>query len=184
MRHYPVVILNAAPWLLGLPLWLAATADTRAGDAIQSAGDILQLVLPATAAGLTLAYQDWHGTLQFGESAGVTLGLTYGLKYSVPETRPNGGSESFPSAHTSISFCSAEFLRKRYGWEYGIPAYAAASFVAYSRVEAGEHHPQDVVAGAAIGITTSFLFTRPYKGWTIQLEGDTKHCGIRLKRSW
>ncbi len=33
-----------------------------------------------------------------------------------------------------------------------VPAYAAASFVAYSRVESREHYPHDVVAGAGIGI--------------------------------
>jgi len=124
-------------------------------DTISSAGDVLQLVLPATAGGLTLGYRDWQGSWQLAESSALTLGVTYGLKYTVHETRPNGGSQSFPSGHTSISFSAAEFMRKRYGWEYGIPAYAAASFVAYSRVEAGEHHPHDVVDGAEIGIMSS-----------------------------
>jgi len=96
---------------------------------------------------------DGNGALEFGESAALTLGVTYGLKYTVNEKRPNGGGQSFPSAHTSISFSSAEFMRKRYGWEYGIPAYAAASFVAYSRVEAGEHHPHDVVAAQPLELS-------------------------------
>ncbi len=143
-----------------------------------------QYVLPATAGGLTLGYRDYKGTLQFGESAALTLGVTYGLKYAVNERRPNGGSESFPSAHSSISFSAAEFMRKRYGWKYGVPAYAAASFVAYSRVEAREHYPQDVVAGAAIGIASSYIFTRPYKGWHVQAEAGDKYYGIRLSRSW
>src|SRR5207245_3778501 len=100
--------------------FLCLTAGVAwAGDSIAEAGDVLQFVLPATAAGLTLGYRDWTGALQFGESAGVTLGVTYGLKYAVNEKRPNGGSESFPSAHSSISFSAAEFMRKRYGWEYG-----------------------------------------------------------------
>ena len=156
----------------------------RASDGIETAGDILQFVLPATAGGLTLGFQDYRGTLQFGESAGLTLGVTYALKYTVNETRPNGGTHSFPSAHTSISFSAAEFMRKRYGWEYGIPAYAAASFVAYSRVEANEHYPHDVIAGAAIGIASSYLFTRPYKGWHVQAEAGDKYYGIRLSRAW
>src|SRR5215831_6788528 len=122
--------------------------DACAGDAIETAGDILQYVIPATAGGLTLGYRDYRGTLQFGESFALTEGVTYGLKYTVNETRPNGSKQSFPSGHTSVSFCGAEFIRKRYGWELGIPAYAAASFVAYSRVEANEHYPQDVIAGA------------------------------------
>ena len=75
-------------------------------------------------------------------------------------------------------------MRKRYGWEYGIPAYAGASFVAYSRVESGEHYPHDVIAGAAIGIVSSYIFTRPYKGWQVQAEGDAHYFGIRLNRNW
>jgi len=153
-------------------------------DTISSAGDVLQLVLPATAGGLTLGYRDWQGSLQLAESSALTLGVTYGLKYTVHETRPNGGSQSFPSGHSSISFSAAEFMRKRYGWEYGIPAYAAASFVAYSRVEAGEHHPHDVVAGAAIGIMSSYLFTRPYKGWHVELEADGKFYGVSFSHNW
>lgn len=189
---YPVSISQSRrPWrmcrlLAGaiFSIYLTASVGARAGDSIATAGDVLQYVLPATAAGLTLYYKDGEGALQFGESAALTLGVTYGLKYTVDETRPNGGEHSFPSAHTSISFSAAEFMRKRYGWEYGVPAYAAASFVAYSRVEAGEHYPHDVVAGAAIGIVSSYIFTKPYKGWHVQAEADGKYFGISLSRAW
>jgi len=163
-------------------LWIIAPT-VKASDAIASAGDILQIALPITAAGLTLAYRDGEGALQFGESASVTLGVTYALKYTVNETRPDGGHQSFPSAHTSISFSAAEFMRKRYGWGYGVPAYALASVVAYSRVEAREHYPHDVIAGAAIGIASSYIFTRPYKGWHVQAEADGRYWGIRLSRN-
>src|SRR6266536_1249327 len=83
-----------------------------AADGIQTAGDVLQFVLPATAAGLTLGHRDGHGALELGESLAVTLGVTYALKYSVNERRPNGGSQSFPSGHTSVSFSAAEYMRK------------------------------------------------------------------------
>src|SRR5436190_14275720 len=92
---------------------------THGKSGIETSGDILQFVLPGAAAGLTLGYRDGPGALEFAESAGLTLGTTYGLKYTVNETRPNGGGQSFPSAHTSISFCAAEYMRKRYGLEYG-----------------------------------------------------------------
>src|SRR5260370_1228210 len=155
-----------------------------AADGIQTTGDVLQFVLPATAGGLTLGYRDGQGALQLGESLAVTLGVTYALKYSIDERRPNGGSQSFPSGHSSISFSAAEFMRERYGWEYGVPAYAAASFVAYSRVESGEHYPHDVVAGAAIGMMSSYLFTRPYKGWHVEVEADGKSYGVSFSHSW
>jgi membrane-associated phospholipid phosphatase len=169
-RAFPIPVL-----ILALSFGLNSAF---AKDGIETAGDILQYVLPATAAGLTLAHKDGQGALQFGEAAALTL------KYTVDEKRPNGGKESFPSGHTSISFASAEFMRKRYGWEYGVPAYALASFVAYSRVESGQHHAHDVIAGAAIGIASSYIFTRPYAGWNVELQADGKYYGMKLSRSF
>ena len=158
--------------------------NVKASDSIQTAGDVLLVILPATAAGLTIGFKDRTGTLQFGKSAALTLGTTLGLKYAIEEERPDGGRHSFPSAHASISFTSAEFMRKRYGWEYGMPAYAAALFVTYSRIEARKHYVHDVIAGAAIGIGSSYLFTREYKGWHMQAEADNKYYGMRMSRAW
>ena len=171
-------------WFCAVPVHLSTLVDLHASEGIRQAGDVLQYALPATAIGFTIGHKDGEGAVQFGKSAALTLGVTYGLKYTVDETRPNGGRHSFPSGHTSISFSSAEYMRKRYGWEYGAPAYAAASFVAYSRVESREHHPQDVLAGAGIGLLSSTLFTKPYKGWHAGLEGDTKGVALTLSRHW
>jgi membrane-associated phospholipid phosphatase len=156
----------------------------HASGGIETAGEVFTFLLPATAAGLTVHFMDTEGMIQFGESAALTLGVSYGLKYTINETRPNGGDHSFPSNHTSISFASAEFMRKRYGWEYGIPAYIAATFVAYSRVESKQHYTQDVIAGAAIGIGSSYLFTKPFKGWQVSLDVDHEYYGIILSRTW
>ncbi len=70
---------------------------------------------------------------------------------------------SFPSGHASAAFSGASFIQKRYGWQYGIPAYLAASFVGYSRVEADQHYVEDVLAGAAIGIISTFIFADSYQ---------------------
>ena len=178
---------NSAPRALLTAVAFLATfgcGTLAASDSIRSTGDILQYVLPATAIGLTIGHKDGDGALQFGESFATTLGVTYTLKYTINAQRPNGGDQSFPSGHTSTSFASAEFMRKRYGWEYGVPAYVAASFVAYSRVESDQHYTRDVVAGAAIGILSSYLFTKPYDGWQVGLEGDLKGLGIRLSRTF
>ena len=178
---------------IGVLLWsLCCTVPLAASDAIQTSGDILQFALPALAMGATIGHQneedgrlwDRKGTLEFAESAAVTLGVTYALKYGLNTTRPNGGSHSMPSGHSSISFSSAEFLRKRYGWEWGVPAYAAASWVAYSRVESNQHHPEDVVVGAGIGILSSYIFTRPYRGWNATVTADTHSVGILISRTW
>jgi membrane-associated phospholipid phosphatase len=181
MKQY---ILYANIVLFVILFCLTFRVTVQASDNIETAGDVLLIILPAAAAGLTIGFKDSEGTLQFGKSAALTIGATYGLKYAIKEERPNGGSHSFPSAHASISFVSAEFMRKRYGWGYGIPAYAAALFVAYSRVEARQHYTHDVLAGAVVGIGSSYLFTSPYEGWNIRAEADHKYYGIRLSHIW
>lgn len=133
---------------------------------------------------MTLGLKDWQGTLELAESEGVATVTTYAFKYGLNTRRPNGGHMSFPSEHSSISFSAAEFLRKRYGWEAGVPAYVAASFVAYSRVESRQHYSYDVIGGAAIGILSSYIFTRPYKGWEIKTEAGPGLHGLFLSRSW
>jgi membrane-associated phospholipid phosphatase len=161
-----------------------ADAARAAADDIETAGDILQDLLPAATAGALIGHRDTEGAGQFGESFALTLGTTYALKYVIDEKRPNGGHYSFPSGHTSSSFSCAEFLRERYGWEYGLPAYLAATFVGYSRVESRNHYAHDVAAGAAIGILSSYLFTTPFRGWQVALSGDRRSLGVTFSRAW
>lgn len=80
---------------------------------------------------------------------------TYGLKYAIDADRPNGGGQSFPSGHTAAAFMGAEFIRKEYGWWWGAPAYAAASWVGYTRVESNNHYWRDVLGGAALGVLSN-----------------------------
>lgn len=179
------------PLQLGLLLMLAEN-PLAAARAIESSGDILQFALPVFALGTTVGHRntaddrlwDRQGTIEFTTSAAVTLAASYALKYSLNTPRPNGGRYGMPSAHTSISFSSAEFVRKRYGWEWGVPSYAAASWVAYSRVESRHHHAEDVVVGAGIGILSSYLFTKPYHRWEVGLTGDTHSIGLNFTRDW
>ncbi len=158
--------------------------SSQAADGIKSAGDILQLALPAFAGGMALEHRDRTGVIDLGESAIVTLGLTYSLKYSVKEKRPDGGNYSFPSGHTSISFCAAEFVDRRYGWKFGVPSYAVASFVGYSRVEAKRHYTRDVIAGGAIGFASSYLLTKPFKNVSLEPIANANEHGIELSMSW
>ena len=86
-----------------------------ASDTVENAGNILQVMLPVSGAGIALARNDREGLIQLAESGALTLALTFGMKYTIPAVRPDGGEHSFPSGHTSISFSSAEFIRERYG---------------------------------------------------------------------
>lgn len=86
---------------------------------------------------------------------GRSVVVTQVLKYSISESRPNGGKHSFPSGHTSAAFSGAEFIRREYGWGWGVPAYLTASYVGWSRLETHSHRLDDVLAGAAIGILSN-----------------------------
>jgi membrane-associated phospholipid phosphatase len=165
-------------------LVLCGTPARASGDAAKSAGDVLQFALPATAAALTVGFHDGEGARQMAWSTALTLGTTLTLKAVVNERRPNGDPHSFPSGHASISFESAEFMRRRYGWAFGVPAYALATFVGYSRVESREHYMHDVVAGTVIGVGSSLIFTRPYHGWHASVRGDASAFDVVFSRCW
>jgi membrane-associated phospholipid phosphatase len=131
---------------------------------IESTGDILLFALPATALGSTLIIGDKEGTWQFTKGFVLNQALTLGLKYATDKKRPfNNGDRAFPSGHTSTTFQSASFIQRRYGWKYGIPAYALASFTGFSRINAQKHDGWDVLAGALIGVGSTYLFTTPYQ---------------------
>ena len=56
-------------------------------------------------------------------------------KFLVDKRRPNEANNlSYPSGHSVASFSGAAFLQSRYGSAWGIPAYAGAFFVGYSRI--------------------------------------------------
>lgn len=131
-----------------------------------------------------MGLKDWQGSLELAESEGVSAAATLSLKYGLNTRRPNGGHQSFPSEHSAVSFSAAEFLLKRYGWEAGVPAYAAAAFVGYSRVESRQHYSYDVIGGAAIGVLSSYIFTKAYKGWQIKTEAGPGLYGLFLSRNW
>ncbi len=65
---------------------------------------------------------------------------------------------SFPSGHTSLAFATAASLSIQCKkWYVTLPAYAWAASVGYSRMYLGVHYPTDVLAGAAIGVGSSYL---------------------------
>jgi membrane-associated phospholipid phosphatase len=132
---------------------------------ITTAGDILQMAIPAVALGSTFIWNDDNTkpTWQFVKAYGTSLVLQQALKHIVLKPRPDGSDNySFPSGHTTSAFSGASFIQRRYGWKYGVPSYLLASFVGYSRIQAKKHDGWDVLAGATIGIGTSYLFTKPY----------------------
>jgi undecaprenyl-diphosphatase len=73
---------------------------------------------------------------------------------------PYDGAEngqSFPSAHTSLSFATATSLSLIYKkWYVTVPAFVWATGVGYSRLYLGQHYPSDVIVGAAVGTAGAY----------------------------
>lgn len=131
---------------------------------IETSGDVLLVALPVSAFATTLILKDRKGTWQFAKGFALNGAVTYILKKALNKPRPyHNGDNAFPSGHTSITFQSASFIHRRYGFKYSIPAYALAGFTAYSRINAQRHDGYDILAGAVVGIGSSFLFTTPYQ---------------------
>jgi len=150
-------------WVFLIALIIGAPpCHLYADDGVETAGDILQVALPVWAYAMTFTNDDSEGSIQFTRSFLTTMAATYTLKLTVDRERPNGGNMSFPSGHTSAAFSGAAFIQMRYGWLYGSMAYAGAAYVGWSRVVTDNHYPEDVIAGAGIGIISAAIFTKPY----------------------
>lgn len=91
---------------------------------------------------------------------------TEGLKYATNRKRPNGGNNmSFPSGHASSTATLAASISEMYDWDLrlAIPLYAYTAFVGASRIQAGEHHLSDVVAGITLGTVVGTSFAKYHK---------------------
>ncbi len=156
-----------------------------ASDGAETAGDVLRWLIPGVAFGTTFHLNDSEGRKQFYKGFASNLGVTYGLKWAISKERPNGeDDDSFPSGHTSMAFQGAAFIHRRYGLKYAVPAYVGSAFVAWSRVDSDNHDTVDVLAGAAVGIASSFLFTRSYQGVVVTPVASGNYYGVEVGFQW
>lgn len=172
-------------WVITL-VFLCLQTTFSQDETVKTSGDVLVFTLPAITLGATLIKGDTKGTWQFAKGFLVNGALTFGLKSMIAKERPNmENNDSFPSGHTSVTFQSASFIQKRYGWKYGIPAYILASYTGFSRINSKKHDIYDVLAGAAIGIGSTYLFTTPYQQEHMELTfnaGDGNYLlGFKYK---
>lgn len=132
---------------------------------IERAGTGLAIALPIAAAGIAWAKDDARlGWAQLFAETALTVGTSYALKQVVHEGRPNGMDDSsFPSNTTALAASGSSFLWGRYGWRYGLPVTAVTGFVAYSRVQARDHHLSDTVASIGISALYGYIVTTPFQ---------------------
>jgi membrane-associated phospholipid phosphatase len=147
--------------LAAMPAWAGSP-----NDGIEKAGVDVAIALPVVAGGISLYKDDWQGLAQFVTVTAATVGSAYLLKHVVHEERPDGlDDRSFPSDTAALAFAPASYMWDRYGWQYGAPAYVAAAFVGYSRVESKNHHWWDVAASAGMAWGFSRIVTSRYHNY-------------------
>ena len=164
---------------------LALAAAPARADSIETAGTALAIALPLTAAGIAFSKKDWNGLVDLGLTTVATVGTAYALKHVIKEKRPDGSDfQSFPSDTSALASSGSSFLWARYGWQYGLPAFAASSFVSYSRVEAKKHHWYDTAASTVLAIGYSALFTPRFNKYAIYSSLEASPDGAMLRFSY
>ena len=95
--------------------------------------------------------------------------VTTAMKQIVGRERPDqSGNDSFPSGHTSDSFCFAAVIDHRLGHGWGIPAYGLALFTGLSRMESDKHWLSDVAMGAGLGTIIGYSVSKNHDDWPYQ----------------
>ncbi len=144
-------------------LRLAASAAWITSAAAAPSGDTAEDWWIAKAKGLGV---------QAGEGAFMRQSVGF-LKQSADRRRPNGGSGSFPSLHATATASYATLASRNIEtlqWssaatkasQLGLGALTAAT--AWSRVEAHQHYPSDVLAGMALGHFLGAFSTAAFMG--------------------
>jgi membrane-associated phospholipid phosphatase len=147
--------------ILGLAVLGAPAANAKA---LTTVGTGVAIALPLIAGGISVYKDDWTGVGQLGLDTIATVGTVYALKNIVRERRPDGSDwQSFPSDTTALAASGSSYLWARYGWQYGLPAFAATQFVSFTRVDAKKHHWYDTAASSLIAIGYSQIFTTRFR---------------------
>jgi membrane-associated phospholipid phosphatase len=169
-----------------LALHSAPAAAGNGPDVV--ATDVLTAVVPLT--GLAVAYftDDVEGQKQWLRNTTVNQVLVSALRIGFNETslgeRPNGNPYGFPSGHQAFIMSGATFLGERYGWKWGTPAYMAAAYVAYVRVDEDKHHWRDVLAASALAYGVALVTVTPENATYLAPVIGPDFLGLRFERSF
>ncbi|MGH7799983.1 MAG: phosphatase PAP2 family protein [Thermodesulfobacteriota bacterium] len=123
------------------------------------------------------------------ESQIITQIATNALKFAVRRRRPDGSERtSFPSGHASATFALASTIDSLYGHKIGIPLYAFAGFVAFTRLSENKHFASDVLFGAALGTVigraTAQVHKKGNRRFSLMPYSDGKSSGLMVVFIW
>ena len=117
------------------------------------------------------ARNDWfHQTLNLCLADFASTLITSTLKVAFNKTRPNGGTLSFPSGHTTFAFTNATVLFYEFRKTSPVLAYSGFGFSTATgtlRMVHNKHWLSDVLAGAGIGMGVATLVYAfdPFQNW-------------------
>ncbi|MEJ0027533.1 MAG: hypothetical protein WDN01_16025 [Rhizomicrobium sp.] len=175
MRVRTVSAALCAAILLTAPPAFAADAGLR------KAGNIINIALPVSAAGVALLHRDWKGFGEFAVAAGLTVGTTYALNQIVRIRRPDHSDfHSFAPPDLALADSSADFLWDRYGWQYGMPAYAARFVSSYALTDNKKNHWYDTLASAAVAYGFNYAIVTRYRPQRYRLSVEPEPNGASL----
>ena len=156
-----------------------ATADAGPFKNKNKLGDLMMVMSPAYALGMTVMADDPDGTLELIESVGAAQLASEGIKSLGIERRPNGADrKSFPSGHAAGAFSGAMFVHQRYGWKPALVPYAMSAIAGWSRVQARAHYWHDVAAGAAVSAFFTWVFVDKYVPRGVDISADTQSVRV------
>ena len=143
-----VITLIGVLFVIGLPCPL------RCEEILEDAkhSDYLVPLIVSTEASLAAdkdrgSYKAW----KCGLALASTFAVVNCVKAAFKNNRPDGsGADSFPSGHAALAFTSASVINTSQP-NRALPAYLAAAYISWSRVEYRRHFWRDVLAGALIG---------------------------------
>jgi hypothetical protein len=151
--------------LAGLSASEAAThvaiPDTSYKDAARSVATDMSIALPVLAVSVAISKHDRAGIAELLAGTVLSVGTAYALNNAIREERPDGSSaHSFPAETSALAASSSAFLWGRYGWQYGVPAYAASDLVSFSLTQAKRENWYDTFGGSLISTGFGLLVTR------------------------
>ena len=166
-------------------LVIPASASAAAPDSsLRKAGNILTVALPVTAIGVTLLHhRDWRGLGEFAVSAGLTVGAAYAIRQMVREQRPDHSDfHTLTPPDLALADASADYMWSRYGWRYGVPAYAASALVSYALSDAKKNHWYDTLASGALAFGFNYAIVDRYHEHRVHVTaGPTPSGGAMLR---
>ena len=174
-RYFSALVLAAM--MLAVPPAAQASSLNKKTEA--DIGRAISIALPLAAYGISYAHDDdWAGMEELSTVTGLTVGAALLTREFVRKRSPDGSSDrSFPSIEAALATPAEGYLWRRYGWEYGLPAFVLSHGASLLLDDAGKHRFVDGLAVTAVaavlnwGITTEYHDYRWSYGASVDANG-------------